>query len=117
MDKIHSDEKVDIILWLNGKEKEFSFKLSISLKDSINIKYLKELIIKTIISTKDLSIKFSHYFSDHQTQIYHLYNQKEILLEDSDIQYLKQNEIIFLLLIIVHINLIIILININLLDG
>ena len=95
MDKSNSDEKVDIILWLNGKENEFSFKLSISLKDNINIKYLKELIIKTIISNKDLSTKFSHYFSDHQPQIYHLYNQKEILLEDSDIQYLKQNEIIF----------------------
>ena len=95
MNKSNSDEKVDIILWLNGKEKEYSFKLSISLKNNLNINYLKELIIKTIISNKELNTKFSHYFVGHQTQIYHLYNQKEILLEDSDIQYLKQNEIIF----------------------
>ena len=95
MNKSNSDEKVDIILWLNGKEKEYSFKLSISLKNNLNINYLKELIIKSIISNKELNTKFSHYFVDHQTQIYHLYNQKEILLEDSDIQYLKQNEIIF----------------------
>ena len=95
MSKNYTDEKVDIILWLNGKEKEFSFKLSINSKNNLNIKYLKELIIKTIISNKDLNTKFSHYFSDHQIQINYLYNQKEILLEDADIQYLKQNEIIF----------------------
>ena len=94
MSKTYSDEKVDIILWLNGKEVEYSFKLTISTKNNLYIKYLKELIIKTIISNKDLNTKFSHY-SDHQMHIYHLYTQKEILLEDSDIQYLKQNEIIF----------------------
>ena len=95
MSKNYTDEKVDIILWLNGKEKEFSFKLNINSKNNLNIKYLKELIIKTIIANKDLNTKFSHYFSDHQIQINNLYNQKEILLEDADIQYLKQNEIIF----------------------
>jgi len=95
MSKNYTDEKVDIILWLNGKEKEYSFKLSMNSKNNINLKILKELIIKTIISNKDLNAKFSHYCSDHQIQINYLYNQKEILLEDSDIQYLKPNEIIF----------------------
>jgi serine/threonine protein kinase len=97
MSKIYLDEKVEIILWLNGKEVDYSFKLTIptSTKSNLNIKYLKELIIKTILSNKDLNAKFSHYYSEHNIQIYQLYNQKEILLEDSDIQYLKQNEIIF----------------------
>ena len=95
MSKNHPDEKVDIILWLNGKEKEYSFKLSMNSKNNLNLKILKELIVKTIISNKELNAKFSHYSSDHQLQINYLYNQKEILLEDSDIQYLKPNEIIF----------------------
>ena len=89
------DDKVNIILWLNGKEKEYSFKLTLNSKNNLNLKFLKELIIKTIISNKELNSIFSHFYSDHQIQINHLYNQKEILLEDSDIQYLKQNEIIF----------------------
>ena len=89
------DEKVNIILWLNGKEKEYSFKLTLNSKNNLNLKFLKELIIKTIISNKELNSIFSHFYSDHQIQINHLYNQNEILLEDSDIQYLKQNEIIF----------------------
>jgi serine/threonine protein kinase len=95
MSKNYPDEKVDIILWLNGKEKDYSFKLSMNSKNNLNLKILKELIVKTIISNKELNAKFSHYCSDHQLQINYLYNQKEILLEDSDIQYLKPNEIIF----------------------
>ena len=87
------DEKIDIILWLNGKEKEYSFKLKLNSKNNINLKYLKELIVKTITSKKELSSLFPHCY--HENQIYHFYNQKEILLEDTDIQYLKQDEIIF----------------------
>ena len=86
-------EKIEIILWLNGKEKEFSFKLTLDLKNNIDLKYLKELILKTISSKKELSATFSKCYQEFQ--VYYLYNQKEILLEDSDIQYLKQDEIIF----------------------
>jgi serine/threonine protein kinase len=95
MNKPSSVDKIEIIPWLNGKEKEYSFKLTLNSKNNLNLKFLKELIIKTIISNKELNSIFSHFYSDHQIQINHLYNQKEILLEDSDIQYLKQNEIIF----------------------
>ena len=91
----NNSDKVDIILWQNGKEKDYSFKLTINSKRNTDLKYLKDLIIKAIISNKELNSKFSHYISEHQMQINHLYNQKEILLENSDIQYLKQNEIIF----------------------
>ena len=92
MNKLNSDDKIDIILWLNGKEKEYSFKLTINSKYSLSLKYLKDLILKTIISSKELNSIFSHL---NFNQIHTLYNQKEIPLEDTDIQYLKQDEIIF----------------------
>ena len=92
MNKNTSDNKIEIIPWLNGKEKEYSFKLPINLKAIQSLKSLKELILKTIISTKELNSLFSHL---KPTQIHTLYNVKEIPLDDTDIQYLKQDEIIF----------------------
>ena len=92
MNKIASENKIEIIPWLNGKEKEYSFKLPINLKTIQSVKSLKELILKTIISTKELNSLFSHL---KPTQIHTLYNVKEIPLDDTDIQYLKPDEIIF----------------------
>ena len=92
MNKQNIEDKIEIILWLNGKEKDYSFKLQLPSKSSLSINYLKELILKTIISCKELNSKFSHL---NFNQIHTLYNQKEIPLEDNDIQYLKNNEIIF----------------------
>ena len=77
---------------MNGKEKEYSFKLPINLKAIQSLKSLKELILKTIITTKELNSLFSHL---KPTQIHTLYNVKEIPLDDTDIQYLKPDEIIF----------------------
>ena len=92
MNKPSSTDKIEIIPWLNGKEKEYSFKLTISLKNCPSLIYLKELILKTIISSKELNSIFSHLkFS----QIHIIYNSKEIPLDDTDIQYLKENEVIF----------------------
>ena len=92
MNKPSSTDKIEIIPWLNGKDKEYSFKLTISLKNCPSLIYLKELILKTIISSKELNSIFSHLkFS----QIHTIYNSKEIPLDDTDIQYLKENEVIF----------------------
>ena len=92
MNKPSSTDKIEVIPWLNGKEKEYSFKLTISLKNCPSLIYLKELILKTIISSKELNSIFSHLkFS----QIHTIYNSKEIPLDDTDIQYLKENEVIF----------------------
>ena len=85
-------DKIDIILWLNGREKEYSFKLTINSKYSLSLKYLKELILKTIHSSKELTSIFS--LSDYD-EIHTLYNDKEIPIDETDIQYLKQDEIIF----------------------
>ena len=92
MEKINLKDKIDIILWLNGKEKEYSFKLTINSKNSLSLNYLKELIVKKITSSKELNSIFS--ISDF-TRVHTLYNEKEIPLDETDIQYLKQNEIIF----------------------
>ena len=92
MNKPSSGDKIEIIPWLNGKEKEYSFKLSINLKNSLSLNYLKDLILKTIISSKELNSIFSHLKFN---QVHTIYNSKEIPLDDTDIQYLKENEIIF----------------------
>ena len=85
-------DKIDIILWLNGREIEYSFKLTINSKYSLSLKYLKELILKTIHSSKELTSIFSLSYYD---EIHTLYNEKEIPIDETDIQYLKQDEIIF----------------------
>jgi serine/threonine protein kinase len=92
MKKPSSANKIEIILWLNGKEKEYSFKLTINIKNTLNLKYLKEIILKHIISTKELNSLFSHLKFNH---IHTLYNVKEIPLDETDIQYLKDNDLIF----------------------
>ena len=92
MKKPSSANKIQIILWLNGKEKEYSFKLTLNIKNTLNLKYLKEIILKHIISTKELNSLFSHLKFNH---IHTLYNVKEIPLDETDIQYLKDNDLIF----------------------
>ena len=92
MKKPSSANKIEIILWLNGKEKEYSFKLTLNIKNTLNLKYLKEIILKHIISTKELNSLFSHLKFNH---IHTLYNVKEIPLDETDIQYLKNNDLIF----------------------
>ena len=92
MKKPSSANKIGIILWLNGKEKEYSFKLTLNIKNTLNLKYLKEIILKHIISTKELNSLFSHLKFNH---IHTLYNVKEIPLDETDIQYLKDNDLIF----------------------
>ena len=92
MEKSNNKDKINIILWLNGKEQEYSFKLTINSKQSLSLNYLKELIIKTIRSSKELNSIFS--LSDF-TKVHTLYNSKEIPLDETDMQYLEQNEIIF----------------------
>ena len=92
MEKKSVEDKIEIIPWLNGKDKEYSFKLTINSIYSLSLKYLKELILKTILTSKELNSVFS---LTKFSQIHTLYNDKEIPLDDTDIQYLKQGQIIF----------------------
>ena len=92
MAEINSDDNVEILLWLNGKEKQFSFKYKVKNISSINIQYLKDSISKEINNKKDLISLFN---IKKEIRIHRLFNNKEADLEDSDIPYLKQNELIF----------------------
>ena len=89
LDNCKTLNEVEIILWLNGKPKNYSFKYLIKQKNEITLDYLKELItekLKKMCEFKSLKKDLT---------IYKLYNMKEIELEDSDIPYLKKNEVIF----------------------
>ena len=84
---------VDIIFWLNGKDKDYSFKLKLNLRNIINLKCLKDFVKAEISSNKEINSIFSRLNSS--LQIHNFYNENEIELEDTDINYLKTNEIIF----------------------
>ena len=87
---------IEIILWMNGKPIEYSFKYKLYEKNTLNLFFFKEKIISYIFSRKELlsSLNLSN-ISKKNLIIHHLYNNKEIDLEDSDISYLSPNEIIF----------------------
>ena len=85
----NNSNEVEIILWLNGKSKEYSFKYLINQKNEISLSYLKEQITEKL---KKMSI---FKLLKKNLIIHNLYNMREIELEDIDIPYLKNNEIIF----------------------
>ena len=118
IDNSNKKDYIEIILWMNGKPKEYSFKYKLYEKNTLNLFFFKEKIISYIFSRKELlsSLNLSN-ISKKNLIIHHLYNNKEIDLEDSDISYLSPNEIIFFPLIIRHINQVIIFINMNLFVG
>ena len=84
--------KVDIIFWLNGKGKEYSFKFSLIKNRQLSISSLKAEIIQHICNIEEYNRVINKY---NHLYIYHLYNKKEIELEDEDIPYLNDNDIIF----------------------
>ena len=92
----NNKDYLEIILWMNGKPKEYSFKYKLYEKNTLNLFFFKEKIISYIFSKKEIlsSLNLSNSSKKNLT-IYHLYNSKEIDLEDSDISYLSPNEIIF----------------------
>ena len=90
------EDNVEIILWLNGKEKEFSFKYKVKKISSISLNYLKDSISKEITTNKELIMLFNIKITKTKYyNIQHLFNDKEVDLEDSDIPYLKNNQLIF----------------------
>ena len=89
LDNYKNTSEVEIILWLNGKSKEYSFKYLIKQKNEITISYLKELITEKLKTMPEFNTL------KKDITIHNLYNIQEIELEDSDISYLKTNEVIF----------------------
>ena len=87
-----NNQKVELIIWMNGKPKNFSFLYNLSL---------------TYTTTEQLKISLTNYiYEDHKLQklfnlpknskiIEHLFTKNEVELEDSDMPYLKNNDVLF----------------------
>ena len=96
----------EIILWQNGKNKSFSFKYKIPLTSSpskISISQFKKEILLYIKSNKNNNESINeiiHYnrlndLDICQIKFNHLYTIKEMDLEETDIPYLKTNDVLF----------------------
>ena len=97
----------EIVLWQNGKNKTFSFIFKIPLTTSSSSKpslsqFKKEIIIymKANKHNNPSINEIMHYnhlkeLDISQIKIIHLYTIKEIDLEESDIPYLKTNDVLF----------------------
>ena len=86
------DKNVKVILWLNGKKKENSFEYEIEDYKTITLNHLKDSIIQYIHSH---NIKKEIEIEKEKFDIIYLYTTQEINLEENDIQYLKENDILF----------------------
>jgi len=96
----------EIILWQNGKNKSYSFKYKIPLCSStveIPLSQFKKEIVIYIKSNKNNNSSINEIIHHNhlkdvelsRIKIIHLYTIKEIDLEESDIPYLKTNDILF----------------------
>ncbi len=86
------DKNVKVILWLNGKKKENSFEYEIENYKTITLSHLKDSIIQYIYNN---NIKKEIGIEKEKFDIIYLYTTQEINLEENDIQYLKENDILF----------------------
>ena len=88
------ENNVEIILWLNGKTKDNSFKFTIIDYKNISLRRLKDSIEKHIknnnLEHKILEISHKIHF-----EITNIYTTNELELGDYDIIYLKKDEILF----------------------
>ncbi len=88
------ENNIEIILWLNGKTKENSFKFNIKDYKNISLRRLKESIEK-YIKNNNLEYKILEIFHKSNFQITNIYTTKELELGDYDIPYLNKDEILF----------------------
>ena len=86
---------IQLIIWMNGKSKEYSFKYILDNTSyiSLSVEKLKYLLTKYIFNNNKLIKLFS--ISNYNDTIQHLYTKKEVELEDLDIPHLKNNDILF----------------------
>ena len=88
------NQGIEIVLWLNGEKKDHSFKFIIEDFKNMNIRRLKDCI-KFHIKNNNLESKILEI--PHKTffEITHIYTINELDLEDYDIQYLTNDDILF----------------------
>ena len=86
---------IRLLIWMNGKPKEFSFIYTLEYISyiSLTVEKLKYLLTRYIFNNNKLIKLFS--LSNNNDIIQHLYTKKEVELEDWDIPYLKDNDILF----------------------
>jgi serine/threonine protein kinase len=95
MNDVENQNNIELLIWMNGKPKEFSFKYKL-----LNISHIS-------LTATGLKLLLSNYIFENQ-KIYnllnlpkkaefiqHLYTKNEAELEDSDIPHLKNNDILF----------------------
>ena len=86
------DKNVKVILWLNGKKKECSFEYEIKDYKTITLTFLKDSIVQYIYKN---NIKKEIGIEKEKFDIIYIYTINEINLEENDIQYLKENDLLF----------------------
>ena len=92
---INNSNKIELLIWMNGKPKDYSFKyiLENNPGTSFTVERLKYLLTKYIINSNKLLNLFN--INNKNDSIQHLYTKNEVELEDFDIPHLKDNDIIF----------------------
>ena len=92
---INNSNKIELLIWMNGKPKDYSFKYILENipGSSFTVERLKYLITKYIINSNKLLNLFN--INNKNDSIQHLYTKNEVELEDFDIPHLKDNDIIF----------------------
>ena len=92
---INNSNKIELLIWMNGKPKDYSFKYILENipGTSFTVERLKYLLTKYIINSNKLLNLFN--INNKNDSIQHLYTKNEVELEDFDIPHLKDNDIIF----------------------
>ena len=90
-----NENNIELIIWMNGKTKDYSFKYQIEDISHISLTAirLKFLLSKYIFDDKKLFNLINPL--NNSELIQHLYTKNEAELEDFDIPHLKNNDILF----------------------
>ena len=95
MSEVENHKDVELLIWMNGKTKEFSFRYKIEDISHISLTSirLKFLLSKYIFDNNKLYTLLN--IPPNAELIQHLYTKNEVELEDFDIPHLKNNDILF----------------------
>ena len=95
MNDNENHNNIELLIWMNGKTKDYSFKYKIENISHISLSAirLKYLLSKYIFDNKKLYNLLN--LPENAELIQHLYTKNEVELEDFDIPHLKNNDILF----------------------
>ena len=91
----NNQKNIELLIWMNGKTKEYSFRYKIENISHISLtsNRLKFLLSKYIFDNSKLFDLLN--LPPNAELIQHLYTKNEVELEDFDIPHLKNNDILF----------------------